>query len=215
MAAPGAPRWRPPVAPPGGYYDPHAALAAGLAVPVVFAAGARGVGALLTPGAGDADVAPGAAADVPLWLAAALLDRNMARLRALPSLFGEPARRALAADGAAACLRGTHFYAAAAAVSALPGAPDLRPLAAHALRARYAPLLARCLDDPGAARAAAGRAARLAADKASADPRRLLSEEEATLFAAGAAAVADAADWRAQARRRGGGAVALRKRART
>ena len=141
MAAPTttATRWRPPAAPPGGYFDPHAALADGLAVPIVFTAGARGVGALVAPGAGAADVPPGAPADVPLWLAAALLDRNMARLRALPPLFEDGARRALAADAPAACLRGTYFYTAAAALSALPGAPDLRPLAAHALRSRVRP----------------------------------------------------------------------------
>ena len=32
-------RWRPPAAPPGGYFDPHAALADGVAVPVTFTAG--------------------------------------------------------------------------------------------------------------------------------------------------------------------------------
>jgi hypothetical protein len=83
-------RWRPPAAPPGGYFDPHAALADGLAVPIVFTAGARGVGALVAPGAGAADVPPGAPADVPLWLAAALLDRNMARLANLPNTIVSP-----------------------------------------------------------------------------------------------------------------------------
>lgn len=217
MASSSGRRWRPACPPASGsYFDPHAALAETVAVPVQFGeAGVRGLGRLLTPGSGERDVAPRCAgASLPLWLASSLLERNMAHLRALPPEYADGACRALAADASAACLRGTYFYASAAAVSALPRAPDLGPIVQHALRTRYAPLLTRCLDEPGAARADAARAARSARDRAAADPRAMLSEEEAALFADGAAAVSDARDARVQARRpavpggAGGGAAA-------
>lgn len=211
MASSSGRRWR-PVCPAasGSYFDPHTALAETVAVPVQFGdSGVRGLGRLLTPGSGERDVPPRCGgASLPLWLASSLLERNMAHLRALPPEYADGACRALAADASAACLRGTYFYASAAAVSALPRAPDLGPIVQHALRTRYAPLLSRCLDEPGAARAEAARAARSARDRASADPRALLSEEEAALFGDGAAAVSDARDARVQARRQqapGGG----------
>ena len=211
MASSSGRRWR-PVCPAasGSYFDPHACLAETVAVPVQFGdSGVRGLGRLLTPGSGERDVpARCGGASLPLWLASSLLERNMAHLRALPPEYSDGACRALAADASAACLRGTYFYASAAAVSALPRAPDLGPIVQHALRARYAPLLARCLDEPGAARAEAQRAARSARDRASADPRAMLSEEEAALFGDGAAAVSDARDARVQARRSQGGGAA-------
>jgi hypothetical protein len=210
MASSSGRRWRPACpAASGSYFDPHACLAETVAVPVQFGdSGVRGLGRLLTPGSGERDVPPRCAgASLPLWLASPLLERSMAHLRALPPEYADGACRALAADASAACLRGTYFYASAAAVSALPRAPDLGPIVQHALRARYAPLLARCLDEPGAARAEAQRAARSARDRAAGDPRAMLSEEEAALFGDGAAAVSDARDARVQARKQhaGGG----------
>lgn len=185
----------------GDYFDPHAALAGEVELPVTLAAGAAGLGRLLDPAAGEADVAPGAAVGLPAWLAAELLGRNMADLRALPPEYGGPARRALSTGAPSVRFRGRspYFYTAALALSTLRGAPDLTPLAAHALRQRYAPLLARCLAPSDAARADARavRAPGARAARVAADPASLMSVEEAALHGAGAAALAALDRWRA------------------
>ena len=65
MASSSGRRWRPACpAASGSYFDPHAALAEAVAVPVQFGeSGVRGLGRLLTPGSGERGSAETAAAE--------------------------------------------------------------------------------------------------------------------------------------------------------
>ena len=79
-------------------------------VPVRWLAPARDVG-YLDPSSGGADVARGAAMDLPLWLAEELKARNLVEV-SLPPHFSRKSRADITADAVAARLRekSPHFY---------------------------------------------------------------------------------------------------------
>jgi hypothetical protein len=79
-------------------------------IPVRWLSDARAVG-YLDPSSGGADVARGAAMDLPLWLAEELKQRNLVEV-ALPAHFSRKSRADITADAVAARLRdkSPHFY---------------------------------------------------------------------------------------------------------
>jgi GINS complex subunit 3 len=187
-----------PLTPEGfDYYDLDAIAAEEATVPAMLPAGATGVGAILDPSADAPDLPPGAALELPLWLAPAMARRQMARV-GLPPAFGDRMRRRLRAGPGVEDLRARcpHFYAVAARAHAAmeaagTGDDSLPPFIAATFVGRYRELLTRA-----PVLESATEASRVAAK---------LTVEEAALFHAAEAAAAAHDRWRANREAPGAG----------
>lgn len=192
---------RPPRAPSNAYYSLEDAAAGSTIVPTQFLYGCTGVGCVVDPSSDRADVDPGTALELPLWLASSLAARGLSTL-SLPACFGPRLRRRLRAGAGCEDLRARcpSFYSAGLQVHSAGlacGSADetLPEFLLATLRARYRALLMRAPTLDGSA-----QASRLTG---------LLSTEERRLFDAAVSAANAFERWKggrsAQAARPGAG----------
>ncbi|KAF8061067.1 dihydrolipoyllysine-residue succinyltransferase component of 2-oxoglutarate dehydrogenase complex 2 [Scenedesmus sp. PABB004] len=90
-----------PLAMGAAYFDPVALLAEDALVPCEFPFGVKSLGRVLDPTSSAADLRKETRAELPLWLAQALLDRGMVSIQA-PAVYGEWMQRRV--DAGAACI---------------------------------------------------------------------------------------------------------------
>jgi GINS complex subunit 3 len=179
------------------YYDIDSIMADEVLVPCQLAHGCTGVGAVVDPSAGGADLPPGSKVDMPLWMVPTMARRGLARA-ALPVFYGDRMRRKIKAGAGCEDLRVrcAYWYTAAARVHAAmeaAGAGDdtFPPFVLSTFVGRYRDLLTRAPVIESNAQASATQAK--------------LTNEELRLF--NAAAEAAAAHDRYRSNREGGAGV--------
>lgn len=125
------------------YFDVDAILRDEERVPVEFNTQAHNLG-YLDPASDSPDLEPGAALELPLWLAAVLANRNIVDV-SLPRVFTGRTRQALIADAPTVALRdkGAFYYEIGVELAELvrPPNPPLVQLLRTVLAKRYAGVL--------------------------------------------------------------------------